>query len=173
MPSLPRRKSRTLRRKRSTLRSRKRILRTRRSRGGVAGPPDLYGRNENVYAVLGHANNDSMNAFKSLMPLSLYEGRELIDITKLRLAIEELSHDIQTDHAELMQGELPEDYVKYKELFIRRRLYLLDRLVDSIQDIINNKGDPTFKADAQDDVDLVNETMEEMKPIRTAFRRSR
>jgi hypothetical protein len=88
----------------------------------------------------------------------------------LQSAIEELSHDIQTDHAELMQGELPEDYVKYKELFIRRRLHLLDRLVDSIQDIINNKGDLTFKADAQVYVDSVNETMEQMKPIRTAFR---
>ena len=170
MPALRRRKSRRTLRKR-TLRKRTLRKRTRRSRGGKRGPPDLYGRNENAYTVLGFANSDSMNVFEGLMPSSNYEGRELIDIAKLRLAIEELSHDIQTDHAELMQGELPEDYVKYKELFIRRRLYLLDRLVDSIQDIINNKGDLTFKADAQDDVDLVNETMEQMKPIRTAFRR--
>jgi len=169
MPSFPRRKSR----KRTTLRSRtrrSRTLRTRRSRGGVAGPPDLYGRNENVYAVLGHANNDSMNELRSLIPLNDYQGRDLNTIAMLQSAIGELSHDIQTDHAELMQGELPEDYVQYKELFIRRRLYLLDRLVASFRGIINNTGDPTFKADAQDNIALVNEAMEQMEPIRTAFR---
>jgi PAS domain-containing protein len=111
-----------------------------------------------------------MNALEGLMPLSAYEGRELNDIAMLQSAIEELSHDIQTDHAELMQGELPEDYVQYKELFIRRRLYLLDRLVASFRGIINNMSDPTFKADAQDNIALVNEAMEQMEPIRTAFR---
>jgi len=165
MPSLPRRKShRTLRKR--TLRKR-----TRRSRGGKRGPSNLYARNENIYAVLGSDNADAMNAFEGLMPSSNYEDRELNNIVMLQSAIGELSHGIQTDYAEIMQDGLPEDYVQYKELFIRRRLHLLDRLVASIYDIINNNGDPTFKADAQDSIDLVEEAMEQMEPIRTAFRR--
>jgi PAS domain-containing protein len=111
-----------------------------------------------------------MNALQGLIPLNDYQGRDLNTIAMLQSAIGELSHDIQTDHAELMQGELPEDYVQYKELFIRRRLYLLDRLVASFRGIINNMSDPTFKADAQDNIALVNEAMEQMEPIRTAFR---
>ena len=166
MPSLPRRK-------RTTFRSRKRTLRKRtlRKRGGKRGPSNSYARNENAYAVLGSDNADAMNAFEGLMPLNDYQGRDLNDIAMLQSAIGELSHDIQTDHAELMQGELPEDYVQYKELFIRRRLYLLDRLVASFYDIINNKGDPTFTADAQDNIALVEEAMEQMKPIQTVFLR--
>ena len=166
MPALPRRK-------RTTLRSRKRTLRKRtlRKRGGKRGPSNLYARNENIYAVLGSDNADTMNAFEGLIPLNDYQGRDLNTISMLQSGIGELSYEIQKDYAEIIQGGLPEDYVQYKELFIRRRLHLLDRLVASFYDIINNMGDPEFAADARVSIDLVEEAMEQMEPIRTTFRR--
>ena len=169
MPSLPRRKSR--RKKRTTLRSRKRILRTRRSHGSARGPSDSYAHNENVYAVLGHANSDTMNALEGLIPLDDYQGHDLNTVSMLQSGIGELSYEIQKDYAEITQEGLPEDYVQYKELFIRKRLYLLDRLVASFYGIINNQNDPEFKADARRSISLVQEDMEQMTPIRNAFRR--
>jgi hypothetical protein len=114
-----------------------------------------------------------MNAVEGLMPFNDYQGRDLNTVSMLQIGIGDLSHEIQRDYAEIMQGELPEDYIQYKELFIRRRLHLLDRLVASFYGIINNMGDPEFTADARTSIDLVKRKMEEMEPIRTAFRRSR